>query len=47
MFFSVFFNMKVCCVYSLESPHQGDSNEFTEHTIVNIKKENHSKLSHI
>ena len=37
-FFSVFFNMKVCCVYSLESPHQGDSNEYTEHTIVNIKK---------
>ena len=24
----------VCCVYSLESPHRGDSNENTQHTIV-------------
>ena len=24
--FRFFFNMKVCCVFSLESPHQGDSN---------------------
>ena len=22
----------VCCVYSLELPHQGDSNKYTEHT---------------
>ena len=36
--FSVFFNMKVCCVFSLESPHRGDSNEFTQYTIFNIKK---------
>ena len=36
--FSVFFNMKVLCVFSLESPHQGDSNEFTQYTIFNIKK---------
>ena len=27
----------VCCVYSLESPHRGDSNEYTQHTII-IKK---------
>ena len=24
----------VCCVYSLESPHRGDSNEYTQHTII-------------
>ena len=36
--FSVFFYMKVCCVFSLESPHRGDSNEFTQYTIFNIKK---------
>ena len=28
--------MKVCCVYSLESPHRGDSNEYTQYTIFNI-----------
>ena len=36
--FSIFFNMKVCCVFSLESPHQGDSNEYTQYTIFNIQK---------
>ena len=36
--FSIFFNVKVCCVFSLESPHRGDSNEFTQHTIINIKR---------
>ena len=30
--------MKVCCVCSLESPHGGDSNEYKQHTIINIKK---------
>ena len=43
---SIFFHMKVCCVFSLESPHQGDSNEYTQYTIFNIKKEialNYSK----
>ena len=24
----------VCCMCSLESPHRGDSNEYTQHTIV-------------
>ena len=24
----------VCCVYSLESPHRGDSNEYTQHAII-------------
>ena len=38
--FSIFFNMKVCCMLSIESPHRGDSNEYTQHTIFNIKKEN-------
>ena len=35
--YSIFSNMKVCCVLSLESPHQGDSNEFTLYTIFNSK----------
>ena len=30
--------MTVCCVFLLESPHRGDSNEYTQHTIINIKK---------
>ena len=34
----IFFNMKVCCVFSLESPHRGDSNEHTQYTIFNVKK---------
>ena len=37
--FSIFFNMKVCCVFSLESPRRGDSNEYTHYTIFNISKE--------
>ena len=36
--FSILFNMKVCCVFSLESPHRGDSNEHTQYTIFNINK---------
>ena len=36
--FLILFNMKVCCVFSLESPHQGDSNEYTQYNIFNIKK---------
>ena len=39
--FLIFFSMKVCCLFSLESPHRGDSNEYTHYTIYNIKKENH------
>ena len=27
--FLIFFNMKVSCVFTLESPHRGDSNEYT------------------
>ena len=36
--FLIFYNMKVCCVFSLESPHRGDSDEYTQYTIFNIKK---------
>ena len=35
--FLIFFNMKVCCVFTLESPRRGDSNEYTQYTIFNIK----------
>ena len=28
----------ICCVFSLESPHRGDSNEYTQYTIVNVKR---------
>ena len=36
--FSSFSNLEVCCVFSLESPHRGDSYEYIQHTIINIKK---------
>ena len=36
--FSTFFPMKVCCVVLLESPHGGDSTEYTKQTIINIKR---------
>ena len=45
--FSILFNMKVYCVLSLESPHPGDSNEYTQYTIFNIHVKNHPKLSQI
>ena len=35
--FSIFFNIKVCFVFPLESPHRGDSNEYTQYTTLNIK----------
>ena len=38
--FWIFFNMKVCCVFSLESSHRGDSNECTQYTIFNMNKKN-------
>ena len=34
----IFFNMKVYCMFSLESPRLDDSNEYTQYTIFNIKK---------
>ena len=36
--FSIFFNMKVYCLFSSESPHRGDSNVYTQYTIFIIKK---------
>ena len=39
-FFFLFYHGIVCCVYlikvvySLESPYRGDSNEYTQHTII-------------
>ena len=44
--FSFFFNIKVCCVFSLESPHRGDSNGYTQYTIFNIKKKITPNLQH-
>ena len=34
-------------MFSLELPHRGDSNENTQFTIFNLKRENHPKLSKI
>ena len=34
-------------MFSLELPHQGDSNEYTHYTIFNVKQKNHLKFSHI
>ena len=31
--FSIFFDMMVCCVFSLESPHRDDLNEYTQNAI--------------
>ena len=36
--FSIFFNMKVFCVFSLESSHRGDFYEYTQYTIFNFKR---------
>ena len=36
----LFYCKIVCCVYSLESPHRGDSNEYTQYTIILLKIEN-------
>ena len=43
--FSSLSNMKVCCVFSLESPHRGDSNEYTQHAIINIKRKSPEIIS--
>ena len=44
MFF-LFYHAIVCCVYSLESPHRGDSNEYTQHTIIVENRKDFPKLS--
>ena len=43
--FFIFLYWKVCCVFSLELLHQGDSNEYTQHTIINIKKDQHNNAN--
>ena len=35
--FSILYNMKVYCMLSLESLPRGDSNEYIQYTIFNIK----------
>ena len=35
---SIFLSMKISCVFSLESPHRGDSNEYTQNTIFDQEK---------
>ena len=34
-------------MFSLELPHRGDSNEYTQYTTFDMKKENRLKLSQI
>ena len=37
-------------MFSLESPHRGDSNEYTQHAIINIKKKitlNYPKYNYV
>ena len=36
----IFYNMKVYCVFTLESPHRGDSNEYIQYTIFQYEKKN-------
>ena len=36
--FSSFWTIMVCWVYSIESPQRGDSNEYTQHTILSYSK---------
>ena len=36
--------MKVYCLFLLESPQRGDSNEYTQYIISQYTKENHPKL---
>ena len=38
--FLIFLGKKEYCVFSLESPHQGDPNENTQYTIFNMNKMN-------
>ena len=33
-FFLNIYHENVCCVFSSESHHQGDSNEYAQHTII-------------
>ena len=42
--FFIFLHMMVYCVFSLESPHRGNSNVYTQYAIFYNKKENHPRL---
>ena len=44
IFFFIFFSMKVCCVFSLELPHRGNSAEYTQHTVMNTIYQRKSSL---
>ena len=44
--FSIFFNIKVSCAFSLEPPHRDDSNEKTQYTIFNIYTKKKKKKNH-
>ena len=37
--------MTVYCVFSSKLPHRGNSNEYIQYAIFNMKKEKHPKLS--
>ena len=39
--------MKIRCVFSIESPHRGDSNEYTQHTISNMKRKWPQIIPHV
>ena len=39
--------MRVCCAFLIESPHRGDSNEYTQYTIFSINTKNHPKISQV
>ena len=43
----IFYNMKVYCVFTVESPHRGDSNEYTQYIIFQYENEKRPKLSQI
>ena len=34
-------------MFSLESPYQGDSNEYIQHAIINIKRKSHQSIPNI
>ena len=39
--------MTVYCVFSLESPHRGNSDEHKQYTLFSMNKEKHPKLSQV
>ena len=44
---SIFFSMKLYCVFLLESQPGGNSNGYTQGTIFNKKKENHPEFASV